>query len=191
MLGRILAKTGSKCVPFGADTGCSVNILPVRFASVGGLSWRELDKEESTFLSVTNKELTIIGQTTAFVKLDVVKHSVKMDFLLCTDDGDEGLLSLDKLKESSIIPKDFPLPIDRGMRETKVRRIRETEEEVEMESSEKLKQFDIKEKVGSMRTTLKINQMEEDDWEEERKCEELKKKWLKDFSDIFKEDLTK
>ena len=80
MLCKILAKTGSQLVPFVADTGCSVDILPARFAAAGGLSWRELDKEESTFLSVTNKELTIIGQTTAFVKLDVVKHSVKMDF---------------------------------------------------------------------------------------------------------------
>ena len=117
----------------------------------------------------------------------MVKHPVKLDFLVCTDDGDEGLLSLDTF----IIPKDFPLPMDRGMRETKIKRIREREEEIEMESAEKLKQFDIKERVRSMRTTLNIKQMEEDDWEEERKCEELKKKWLKDFSDIFKENLTK
>ena len=42
-----------------------------------------------------------------------------------------------------------------------------------------------------MRSKLEINQMEEEDWEEERKCKELKKQWIKDFSDIFKEDLTK
>ena len=60
-----------------------------------------------------------------------------------------------------------------------------------MEQAEKLKQFDIKERVGSMRSKLNMNQMGEEDWEEERKCEELKRQWLKDFSDIFKEDLTK
>ena len=43
MLGKILAKTGSKRVPFVAD---SVNILPARFAAAGGLRWRELDKDE-------------------------------------------------------------------------------------------------------------------------------------------------
>ena len=135
MLGKILAKTGSKRVPFVADTGCSVNILPARFAAAGGLRWRELDKDESTFVSVTNEELTIIGQTTAFIKLDEVKHLGKLDFLVCTDDGDEGLLSLDTLKELSIIPKDFPLPMVRSMREPRDRRNRETEEEAEVEKA--------------------------------------------------------
>ena len=60
-----------------------------------------------------------------------------------------------------------------------------------MEKAEKLKQSDIKEIVGSMRSKLDMNQMGKEDWEEERKCEELKRQWLKDFSDIFKEDLTK
>ena len=45
------------------------------------------------------------------------------------------------------------------MREPKVRRIRETEEEEEVEQAEKLKQFDIKERVGSMRSKLDINQL--------------------------------
>ena len=47
-----------------------------------------------------------------------------------------------------------------------------------MESAEKLKQFDMKETVRSMRTTININQMEEEDWEEEKKCEELRKKYF-------------
>ena len=62
MLGKILAKTGAKPIPFVADIGNSVNILPARFAAAGGLRWRELDRDESTFVSVTNEELTIIGR---------------------------------------------------------------------------------------------------------------------------------
>ena len=77
------------------------------------------------------------------------------------------------------------------MREPRVRRVRETEEELEVEKAEKLEHFDIKERVGSMRSKLEMNQMKEEDWEEDRKCEKLRKQWLKDFSDIFKEDLTK
>ena len=191
MFGKILAKTGSRRVPFCADTGCSVNILPAKFAAAGGLKWKDLNKDESTYRSVTNEDLTIIGQTTAFIKLDLIKHPVMLEFLVCTDDGDEGLLSLDTLKELTIIPRDFPLPMDRSMREPRVRRIKETEEEAEVEKAEKLKHFDLKERVGSMRSKLEMNQMGEEDWEEERKCEELKKQWLRDFSDIFKEDLTK
>ena len=94
-----------------------------------------MDKDESTYRSVTNEDLTIIGQTTAFIKLDLIKHPVMLEFLVCTDDGDEGLLSLDTLKELTIIPRDFPLPKDRSMREPRVRRIKETEEEAEVEKA--------------------------------------------------------
>ena len=128
ILGRILAKTGNRRVPFVADTGCSVNILPARwFAAISGLKWQDVDKDESTFMSATNHELTIVGQTTTFVKLDSIKHPVKIQFLVCSDDGDEGLLSLDTLKELSIVPRDFPLPMDRAMRETKLNRVKEAE----------------------------------------------------------------
>ena len=125
VLGR--TETGNRRVPFVADTGCSVNILPARFAAISGLKWQDLDKDESTFKSATNHELTIVGQTTTFVKLDTVKHPVKLEFLVCSDDGDEGLLSLDILKELSIVPQDFPLPMDRDMRETMVNRVKEAQ----------------------------------------------------------------
>ena len=92
-----MAKTGNRIVPFVADTGCSVNILPARFTALSGLKWQDVDKDESTFKSATNHELTIVGQTTTFVKLDSIKHPVKIQFLVCSDDGDEGLLSLDTI----------------------------------------------------------------------------------------------
>ena len=61
------------------------------------MKWRELNFDESTYKSVTNEDLTIIGQTKAFIKLDKVKTPVMMEFLVCTDEGDEALLSLDTL----------------------------------------------------------------------------------------------
>ena len=33
--------------------------------------------------------------------------------------------------------------------------------------------------------------MTEDDWEDEKRCNDLKKQWLRDFPDVFKEDLEK
>ena len=99
--------------------------------------------------------MTIVGQTTAFVKLDIIKHPLKLDFLVCSDDRDEGLLSLDTLKELSIIPKDFPLPMDRGMRVSRLHRVKEREkEESESEDIEKQKLVEIKERIGSLRTKL-------------------------------------
>ena len=39
-----------------------------------------------------------------------------LEFLFFTDDGDEALLSLDTLKELTIVPMDFPNPINKNMR---------------------------------------------------------------------------
>ena len=150
-----------------------------------------MDKDESTFKSATNHELTIVGQTTTFVKLDTIKHPVKLQFLVCSDDGKEVLLSLDTLKDLSIVPQDFPLPMNRAMRETKVNRVKEAQmDELEVDHPENLKLVDIEERIGSLRSKLNFKKLEEEDYEEGKKCEELKKRWLRDYADIFKEVLT-
>ena len=87
---------------------------------------------------MTNEDLTIIGQTKAFIKLDKVKTPVMMEFLVCTDESDEALHSLDTIKELTIVPTDFPTPIDRNMREPKVRRVSSPEEEEEEEKVERV-----------------------------------------------------
>ena len=121
-------------------------------------------------MSATNHELTIVGQTTPFVKLELIKHPVKLNFLVCSDDGDEGLLSLDTLKELSIVSKDFPLPMDRGMRESRMNRVKERErEESESESIERQKLVEIKERIGSLRTKLSFQDLKEEDLEESKK----------------------
>ena len=97
-----------------------------------------------------------------------------MEFLVCTDEGDEALLSLDTLKELTIIPMDFPNTINTNMREPRIRRVRDYEEEAEEEKVERVGHFTLQERVGSMRSKLEMNELTEDDWEEERKCEELK-----------------
>ena len=48
---------------------------------------------------MTNEDLTIIGRTKASIKLDLVKTPILLEFLICTDDGDEALLRLDTLKD--------------------------------------------------------------------------------------------
>ena len=72
-----------------------------------------------------NHELEVVGQTVSCVKLDIIKHPVKLEFLVVADDGDEALLSLDTLKELSIVHKEFPLLMDRSKREPKIRRVRD------------------------------------------------------------------
>ena len=123
MKGKIMNATGGRSSRFCCDTGCSANIMPAKMAAGGGLKWRELDPDEPAYKSVTNEELEIVGQTSAWVKLEKLKTPIRLNFLVCLDEGDQALLSLDTLKELSIVPWNFPAPIDRPFREPKTRRV--------------------------------------------------------------------
>ena len=127
--------------------------------------------------------------------------------MVCLDEGDEALLSLDTLKELTIVPWNFPTPMDKHKREPKARRVRDyeeeeewlTQEETEDEEEEGMKQkerkveerelFTLQERVGSLRSHLEMKEMSEEEWEDEKRCSDLKKAWLRDFPEVFKEDL--
>ena len=69
-----------------------------------------------------------------------------------------------------------------------------TDNEDEWEEEEKVEKrglFTLPERVGSLRSHLEMKEMTEDDWEDEKRCNDLKKQWLRDFPDVFKEDLGK
>ena len=99
----------------------------------------------------------------------------------------------------------FQRPWTRTNLEPKVRRLRDYKEEEEWldqreeDEEEGLKQkerkveerelFTIQERVGSLRSHLETKEMTEEDWEDEKRCNDLKKAWLKDFPEVFKEDL--
>merc|ERR1712082_479914 len=99
--------------------------MPIKIAALNGLKYTELDKNEPNYSSVTNHRLEIVGQTHAFVRLEKVNRPVKLSFLVCKDDGNEALLSLDTLKDLSIVSSDFPCPMDRSIRDHKGRRVEE------------------------------------------------------------------
>ena len=89
--------------------------------------------------------------------------------------------------ELSIIPQDFPLPMNRAMRETKVNRVKEAErDELENDHPDNLKLVNIEERICSLRSKLIFKKIEEENYEEDRKCEELQKRWLCYYADIFK-----
>ena len=110
--GKFLNKCRSKWHKFCCDTGSSCNLMPVRMAALNGLEFTPLDENEPNYSSVTNHQLTILGQTTTFVRLEKINKPIKLSFLVCEDDGDEALLSLDTLVDLSIVPPDFPCPMD-------------------------------------------------------------------------------
>ena len=131
MRGKMLNQTGGRWSKFCCDTGCSANLMPAKMAAKGGLKWRPLDPDEPQYKSVTNERLEIIGQTSCYVKLKKVKRPVKLDFLVCLDEGDEALLCLDTLKDLSIVSQDFPCPMDDRKRDYRARRVVTDDEEEE------------------------------------------------------------
>ena len=108
MTGKILNKPGGRLHKFCCDTGCSTNVMPARLAALNGLEWYPVDRDEPSYRSVTNQRLEVIGQTQCFIKLQKLRNPVKLSFLVVMDDSDESLLSLDTLKDLSIVPKAFP-----------------------------------------------------------------------------------
>ena len=88
--------------------------------------------------------------------------------------------------------QDFRLSMDRDMRETKVNRVKEVQmDELEVDHPENLKLVDIEERIESLWSKLNFKKLEEEDFEEGKKYEDLKKRWLRDYADIFKEILTR
>ena len=86
-------------------------------AAMNGLKYSQLDPDEPQYRSVTNQKLEIVGQTYCFVKLEKVKTPVKLNFFVWLDDGSEALLSLDILKDLSIVSREFPCPMDERIKD--------------------------------------------------------------------------
>merc|ERR1712055_549773 len=88
------------------------------------------------------------------------------------------------------VPPDFPCPMNAAIRDHKISRINEAEEVEEVEKEEKTKWGTIKERVDSLRSQLSFPQENRKEDMEEEECEALKQALMKDFSQVFKEDLT-
>ena len=175
--------------------------MPIKMTALNGLKYTELDRNEPNYSSVTNHRLDIVGQTHAFIRLEKINKPIKLSFLVCKDDGNEALLSLDTLIDLSIVPRDFPCPMDRSIRDHKVgivgeeevwpaQKLRE-EEQIGREKQCKRKIKDTKlatlqERIGSLRSQLSFKQENEEDWKEEDECEAIRQAWLEDFKKILR-----
>ena len=133
----------------------------------------------------------------AYVKLEKFRTPVKLNFLVCLDEGDEALLCLDTLKDLYIVLPDFPRPMDKTRLESRTRRVRREEEEwLELGESEEQgghkqnrEHRTLQERVGSLRSHLELKEMNKEEWEDEKACIELREKGIADYDDVFKEDL--
>jgi hypothetical protein len=73
--------------------------------------------------------------------------------------------------------------MDKSERETKVQKITVKDTRVKL--------VEITEKKGSVRTRMKFNDQEEENFDRNKQMQELREKLLKEYAEIFKTNLTK
>merc|ERR1712030_33677 len=88
------------------------------------------------------------------------------------------------------VPPDFPCPMNSAIRDHKIRRVEPVDGVEEVREVESSKQGTIKERIDKLKAQLNFPQENLKEDLDEEECEAMKQSWLKDFSDVFKEDLT-
>ena len=109
---------------------------------------------------------------------DNLKHLKLIQALVVKNAGSEILIDLDLLVEWTILPRDFPLPMDPEEREDKVRKVTVTD-------AKKSPAVEIKEKVGSKRSQMKFNEMDDHEFDTSKQMDALKTKLLKEYADVL------
>ena len=77
-------------------------------------------------------EMNLPFSTTQHIvsKFKYIKKAEEIEALICKEESNESLIDLDTLQDMDIIHKDFPLPLNKNLREDpeKVVRIRENKQ---------------------------------------------------------------
>ena len=190
MKGRILGCSTNKYLRFVADTGSPVAIVPQSVAVKNKLSIFPPDEDEPDYAGASGTRLTVIGQSHMFVRFQEMKNTKEVKAIVVADEGDEVIIGLQTLIQWGIIPECFPLPMSLSDRVGSAREAPSFVRTVKEHKPERL--VDIKERVGSWRTSIKFNQVTEEKFEEDHEREvyaHLRNKLIKQFDDVFKEDL--
>ena len=183
MYGRIRSECNRK-EKFVADSGTGIPIIPIEIAKAHGLTWKKVDSDEPGCESASGHDMEVVGQCSFWVKFDNMKHQKKISGLVAEQAGQEILIDLDLLVEWTILPKDFPNPMDPKERETKARK-------VTVKDAKKSAPVIVQEKVGSERSSMCFNDQSDHEYDSNKLMEELREKLLKEFSEVFKTELSK
>ena len=114
------------------------------------------------FIPNMGTTIPIMGQVEFFVKTDNLKRIKKIKGLVTNDQGQEILIDEHTLREWSIIPPNFPEPMD--------------EREKARVISQYAKLVEIHESKGSKRTSIPFIAVNDDEIDIDKKLKELKKR---------------
>ena len=172
MKGRILGCSPNKYIRFVADTGSPVAIVPMSVAIRNKLEILPSDQDEANYAGVSGTKLSVVGQCQMYICFRQMKTTKEVRALVVADEDDEVLIGLETLIQWGIVPECFPLPMSpsdtvgasRDMAPCFVRLVKETEHNAE-------KLVDIRERVGSWRSSIRFNQVTEEKFEEDHEIE--------------------
>ena len=127
-----------------------------------------------------------------FLHFKEMKTTKEVRTIVVADEGNEIIIGLQTLIDWGIIPDCFPLPMalsdrvgsSRDVVPCFVRAVKEHNPE---------RFVDIRDRVGSWRTSIKFNQVTEEKFEEDHEIEvytHLRNKLIKQFDNVFKENLS-
>ena len=158
MMGRVLGSSTNKYIRFCADSGTPAAFIPRSVAERNKLEIFPPDPDEASYASASGHPLTVVGQTSMFIKFKTMKTTKSLRALVVAEEGEEVLVDLESLVQWGILPSCFPLPINEDDREVG-RKVRN----VQTQPPKKL--VDVKERAGSWRTSIKFNQIVEEEYE--------------------------
>ena len=95
-------------------------------------------------------DMEITGQTEMFVKMELLKQPKKVHALVAKNAGNAVLLNLNTLIDWTILPPNFPQPMDKNERESKKKARKLTVK------NSKVKPVEISEQRGSVRTKIEV-----------------------------------
>ena len=175
MYGKIIKARSDRRLRFIADSGTGIPIIPIEIAEEHGLEIRDTDPDEPGCIGATGHDLEIVGQTEMYVKMETMKKVKRVHPLIARQAHDKILLDLNTLIEWSILPKNFPQPMNEKDRETKkkVKKVSVVDT--------KMKLIDVKEKKESQRTRIVFNEQDEGNFDNNQKMGQLRDTFLKEF----------
>jgi hypothetical protein len=142
MMGSILTKGCKQCEVFIADSGTTIPIVSKIIADRNKVTIFAVDPDEPGVVYASGHELTNIGQAVLWIKFEIIQNPKKIRVLICEEEGDEVLIDIQSMVDWSILPPNFPMPMDPK------ERVRLTK------SVPASKLVETKEKVGSQRSSI-------------------------------------
>ena len=99
MYGRVLGSSTNKYIRFCADSGTPAAFIPRSVAKRNKLEIFPSDPDEASYASASGHPLTVVGQTSMFVKFKTMKTTKSLRALVVAEEGEEVLVDLESLVE--------------------------------------------------------------------------------------------